>query len=209
MKDKKTRIGCYCLSGYILGAGLTGCATDPPKDTSDLCSIFAEKKAWYKNTQRAAQKWGAPIHLQMAFIHQESRFHHDARPPRDRLMGLIPWFRSSSAYGYAQAQDGTWEGYMVKTGSRGADRDDFADAVDFIGWYVHVSQRRLGLSKWDVYQQYLAYHEGHGGFKRKTYRNKPWLMGVARKVQHNAERYRTQLARCQDHLDKGWSIWPF
>ena len=43
----------------------------------------------------------------------------------------------SSAYGYAQALEGTWDDYRKDTGRRGADRDDFADSSDFIGWYMH------------------------------------------------------------------------
>jgi len=79
--------------------------------------------------------------------------------------------------------------------------------VDFIGWYGSVSHRTLGISKWDAYNQYLAYHEGHGGFKRKTYKKKAWLMKVARKVDNRAKSYHTQLSKCEDSLDKGW--WPF
>jgi hypothetical protein len=67
----------------------------------------------------------------------------------------------------------------------------------------------LGISKWDAYNQYLAYHEGHGGFKRKTYNGKPWLIGVARKVKNSASGYAAQLKRCGDDLDNGWRFWPF
>ena len=90
-----------------------------------------------------------------------------------------------------------------------ADRDDFDDAVDFVGWYCNTSHRMLGISKWDAYNQYLAYHEGHGGYKRKTYRKKKWLIKTAHRVQGNAKRYSAQLSRCEDELDRGWSLWPF
>ena len=93
--------------------------------------------------------------------------------------------------------------------NRWADRDDFDDAVDFVGWYGNTSHRMLGISKWDAYNQYLAYHEGHGGYQRKTFRKKKWLVNAAHKVQSNAERYRIQLARCEDDLDRGWSLWKF
>jgi len=72
-----------------------------------------------------------------------------------------------------------------------------------------MSHRMLGISKWDAYNQYLAYHEGHGGYKRRTYLKKPWLVKVARKVEARAKRYRAQLARCEHRLDKGWDLWPF
>jgi hypothetical protein len=118
------------------------------------------------------------------------------------------WWRVSSAYGYAQVKDDTWDWYKSKTGNWGADRDDYADAVDFMGWYSTVSQKTLGISKWDAYNQYLAYHEGHGGWKRKTYNKKKWLIGVARKVEANAKQYSTQLKRCEDNLGSSW-WWPF
>lgn len=186
-----------------------GCTGQPPKQVDDVCEVFEEKSGWYKDARRSFKKWGVPIHVQMAILRQESRFRDDAQPPRRRLLGVIPWTRPSSAYGYAQAKDATWDWYIQKTGNRGADRDDFADATDFVGWYGNTSHRMLGISKWDTYSQYLAYHEGQGGFKRKTYRKKPWLMKVARRVQASAKQYSMQLARCEDGLDRGWSLWPF
>jgi len=188
---------------------LVGCYAAQPSNLNNVCDIFQEKRAWYKSAKRSFEKWGVPIHVQMAIIYQESRFEADAKPPRMRLLGIIPTFRPSSAYGYAQIKDDTWEWYRTKTGNTGADRDDFADVVDFIGWYGKQSQGRLGVSKWNAEQQYLAYHEGHGGYAKKTYAQKPWLMKVARNVDKNASRYSQQLASCQKDLDKGWGFWPF
>ena len=196
-----------CL--FVVVALLAGCSTDPPRNITNSCDIFADKGGWYRDANRAYEKWGVPIHLQLAIIYQESRFVDDAKPPRDHILWIIPWGRVSSAYGYAQAQDSTWDWYIEKTGNRGADRDDFEDAVDFIAWYGSMSHQMLGISKWDAYNQYLAYHEGQGGYKRKTYRSKPWLVKVADKVDARARSYRTQLARCEDDLDGGWSLWPF
>jgi len=47
--------------------------------------------------------------------------------------------------------------------SFGTDRDDFGDAINFIGWDGNYSQKKIGVSKWHAYNQYLACHEGHGG----------------------------------------------
>ena len=188
---------------------LTACSSDPPRNITDSCEIFADKSGWYRDAKQAAERWGTPIHVQLAIIYQESKFVDDAKPPRDHILWVIPWGRISSAYGYAQAQDSTWDWYREKTGNHGADRDDFDDAVDFIAWYVHMSQQMLGISKWDAYSQYLAYHEGQGGYRRKTYNSKPWLIKVAKKVSARASSYHTQLARCEDTLDEGWSLWPF
>jgi hypothetical protein len=68
--------------------------------------------------------------------------------------------------------------------------------VDFIGWYTDVSQKTLGISKWDAELQYLAYHEGHSGYANGSYRGKTWLTGVASEVQAMANRYENQLQYC-------------
>ena len=182
---------------------VVSCATTPPKNLSDSCAIFAEKSDWYSAAYESYEKWGVPVHVQLAIIYQESRFVHDAKPPRRKLLWVIPWTRPTSAYGYGQIKDGTWDWYLDSTGRSWADRDDFDDVVDFIGWYGNYSYKTLGISRWDAYNQYLAYHEGHGGWKRKSYKKKPWLMKVARKVDARAKNYHTQLQRCEDELDKG------
>ena len=105
--------------------------------------------------------------LQMAIIHQESRFKADARTPMKYILGVIPTGRQSSAFGYSQALDGTWKEYRQTTGRWGARRDDIYDAADFIGWYLAASNRELGISLSDTRNQYLAYHEGRTGYKRR------------------------------------------
>ena len=129
------------------------------------------------------QRWGAPVQVPMAMMYQESSFKHDALPPRYYFLGFIPWGRVSSAYGYAQAKDETWADYKREAGGWGASRDDFADALDFMGWYIQKSQRVNGVSKWDAYGQYLNYHEGWGGYRNRSYDAKPWLKNVSQKVQ--------------------------
>lgn len=168
----------------------SGCATaplPPPSKPQDACAIFKERPSWHKAAKQAERKWGTPIHVQLAIIQAESSFRHDARPPG----------RVSTAFGYSQAIDGTWDWYREQTGNSRAKRTDFAHAVDFVGWYTSISQRTLGISKSDGYRQYLAYHEGHRGFERGTYRKKAWLLRTARQVDQQAKRYRSQLKTCR------------
>lgn len=186
---------------------LTACATYRPSNPDNLCDIFSGETDWYEAARDAQHKWGTPIFVMMAIMHQESRFVDDAQPERDWFLGIIPLPRSSSAYGYAQAQDPAWEEYVEQTGNSGADRDDFEDAIDFIGWYTDGSQKRLKLSKWDAYGQYLAYHEGRGGYSRKTYNSKPWLKKVATKVKNKASSYNRQLKTCRARLDDKVDSW--
>jgi hypothetical protein len=187
---------------------LAACTAVPPKNSDNICATFREKEDWYDDAKESYEKWGVPIPVQMAIMHQESHFVADAQPPRTWLLGFIPWFRSSSAYGYAQAKDETWDDYLDKAGSWSADRDEFADAADFIGWYSNISHSRLGISKGDANNLYLAYHEGHGGYQHKSFLKKPWLQQVAIKVAKRATLFQSQLSACEKELkSENWFFW--
>ncbi len=168
----------------------------PPGNIDDACVIKQQRPGWMKAMIRTQSRWGVPIAVQMSTIYYESKFKAQARTPLDFTMGVIPMGRNSSAFGYAQAIDSTWKWYMRDTGNRSARRDDFADAVDFMGWYMDQSYQRLGISKSNARRQYLAYHDGHAGYRRGTYRRKRWLMRVAKQVQRRAEMYAEQLTEC-------------
>ncbi|GLT14915.1 hypothetical protein FOF44_01010 [Vibrio algivorus] len=186
---------------------LSGCATPPPDNQNNICDIFRQYPDWYEDALDMNDEYGVPIQISMAFMKQESSFIGDAKPPRYYFLGFIPWGRVSSAYGYAQAQDPVWSEYQDEVSSWSS-RDDFGDAIMFIGWYMDGSQKSLGISKWDAYNQYLAYHDGRGGFKRKTYANKPSLIKVAHRVEQTAKNYGWQLKKCQAELEDNRS-WFF
>lgn len=185
---------------------LAGCASAPPKEPENLCRIFEEKRDWYHAAADMQDKWGVPIQVPMAMMYQESSFKHDALPPKDYILWIIPWGRVSSAYGYSQAKTPTWEDYVRETGNSWSSRDDFDDAIDFMGWFISKSYKINGVSKWDAYGQYLNYHEGWGGYRRQTYRNKQWLVKTAQRVKDRASRYGAQLRQCEDDLKRGW-LW--
>ncbi len=191
-------------SGLVGGGGLllaASCATLlPPRSIDDACALFAEHGDWFVGARVASQRWDVPLPVLLAIIHQESSFRAEARPPRTWHLGFIPGPRRSSAYGYSQALDGTWSDYLAATGQERAKRNRFGDAVDFVGWYVSETHRRNRIAKSDVYNQYLAYHEGHRGFARSTYQQKPWLMRRAQQARQQADRYRAQLHRCEARL---------
>jgi len=185
-----------------------GCATSPPEQVDNVCDIFREKSGWYGDAKESRARWGVPISVSMAFMHQESRFVATAKPPRKKIFGVIPGPRPSDSYGYSQAKESTWDWYQRSTGNYGADRDDFGDAIDFIGWYNNVSHKELGISKQDAFRLYLAYHEGHGGYRKQSYRSKDWLIDVARKVDRQAQQYNSQLQGCAEELEpRGWFDW--
>jgi hypothetical protein len=187
---------------------LSGCATYQPSQVADVCRIFSGETDWYKDARKSNKRWGTPIGVMMAIINQESSFRAKVRPERPKFL-FIPLPRRSSAYGYAQAQDPAWNDYRKATGNWSHDRDDFGDAINFVGWYTNTSNKRLGISKWDPYKQYLAYHEGWGGYSRGSFNKKPQLLSVAKKVKRQAEIYGAQLQKCSAKLDRATRGWLF
>ncbi|MCX7117294.1 MAG: hypothetical protein NTW94_05225 [Legionellales bacterium] len=184
----------------IVSLLLTGCMSPPPRDLNNICNIFRQYPRWYDHALDVQRRWRVPIPVQMAIIHQESKFEAGAKPPRKKLMGFIPWTRPSTATGYSQALDGTWAHYKQTNGGPLSSRHDFADGVDFIGWYANLANRKAGISRSDAYNLYLAYHEGIGGYQNKTYLHKPWLIQVARKVSSRSQVYQAQLSTCSASL---------
>jgi hypothetical protein len=99
----------------------TACASMPTPSQSEIanaCTLLDANRQWHEALRDSARNWGAPMGFQLAVMKQESSFKHDARPPRgDRQwFGLIEGDYISSAHGYSQALDSTWEMYKAQTG---------------------------------------------------------------------------------------------
>jgi len=193
------------ISMALLALSLTSCATPPPRNPDNICEIFYENRDWYYAAKEMNERWGTPIHVPLAMMYQESSFVHNAAPPM-QYFWFIPIGRASDAYGYAQAKTMTWDDYQRETGNSWSDRDDFADAIDFMGWFTAKTHKINGVSKWDAYAQYLNYHEGWGGYRKKSYNKKKWLIKVARKVDKRSKQYSRQLKGCRENLDSSW-LW--
>ena len=192
------------ILALMIAAALGSCAkrdSSAPADLDNACAILAERPHYVRAFRQAKRRWGVEPAVLMAMIYQESKFISDNRPPHQFVLGVIPTGRQSSAFGYSQALDGTWGEYVVsRAAANGARRDDMRHAADFMGWYMAQSTRDLGIHMNDVRNQYLAYHEGRGGFRRQSYRSKGWLMRVADEIETRAALYDTQLARCRPRL---------
>ena len=120
---------------------LFSCASKPPAKQENICSIFEQKSSWYRLANKSYEKWGAPIHVQMSILRQESAFQNRVKPERTKILGVIPWKRKSSAFGYTQAIDATWDWYRTENKKPLASRVNFADAIDFTGWYINKSNK--------------------------------------------------------------------
>jgi hypothetical protein len=181
---------------------LASCTAKQPSNIDNICEIFSEQRAWYKAANKSAKRWGTTIPVMMSVIHQESSFKAKAKPPRTKILWVFPGPRPASAKGYAQAIDGTWDSYRRSTGRWSAERNDFKDASDFIGWYIDQSASKNGIAKTDAQNLYLSYHEGQGGFAKGTHQGKPWLLKVAKKVEARAKTFDRQLKGCERKFKK-------
>ncbi len=203
--SKRLLSGC----GFLL---LAACSSTPthassqsrshhsaPKNTasSNACNLFKNNPSWYWEALNTYNRWGVPISVQMAIMQRESDFQAGAKPPNKEVLGFIPWGNITSAYGYAQALNGTWADYQRTTKNYKGKRDKFGDSSDFIGWYCNKANKQLGIPLNNAYSLYLAYHEGLAGYANKTYANKAWLLDVAQSVQDKANIYRVQISQCK------------
>jgi hypothetical protein len=187
------------VSVFALAMTVCGCAS-APSHINDVCRVFDQKNGWFENWRSEAnkteRKYGVPVPVLMATLRKESGFQHNAKPPRTMLLGIIPWKRVSSAYGYSQALDATWTQYQKETGHGSAKRNNFADAVDFVGWYHSKTSDMFGVKKDDAYSLYLAYYFGWNGYQRGDWQEKPGLQRYARETQKMAGDYAQQLQEC-------------
>jgi hypothetical protein len=200
-------VGCVLLAAMLLAA----CAGAPPRDQQNICRIFEQHPKWYDYAMDAEKQWGVPAHVLLSFVHFESSFRPNVRPPRDWFL-FVPLPRKSSAYGYAQAQNPAWQEYQEETRAGWfSDRDNMKDALDFVGWYNHRSHEELGISVWDPKSLYLAYHEGRAGYRSGAWRRKPQLIDRAERVDWQAREYGAQLRQCEDRFkcDAWYQFWPF
>ncbi len=168
-----------------------------PRELDNACSILAQRPTYLRAFQATEREWGVPVAVQMAIIYQESKFISNARTPHQYALGVIPVGRQSSAYGYSQALDGTWEEYLDDQNLRRARRDEITDATDFMGWYMAETTAELGIPINDTRNQYLAYHEGRNGFRQASYDDKDWLVRVAGDLEARAIMYDAQLRSCR------------
>lgn len=189
--------GFRALALLVLVAACGSGNFSAPRDLEDACSIVKQRPTYLRAMKASERKWGIPVNVQMAVLYQESKFIGNARTPYKFVLGVIPMGRQSSAYGYAQALDATWDEYRQDQRRFGAKRDRITDATDFMGWYMNESTRRLGISKSDARAQYLAYHEGRTGYSRGSYNSKPWLLRVSSETSQRSNSYYAQLKACR------------
>jgi len=186
---------------FLIFSLLTSC-NSIPKSTKNACSIFSERYLWYKYVKNSSEKYGAPVHIILAFVNKESGFDRYARPERTKLFKIIPYKRPSSSLGYSQAVKKTWEQYKKETNSPLALRTRFKDSVMFIGWYINKTHKVNKIPLNDSYRQYLNYYLGWGNYAHKVYKTDKKAIIFAKKVKTQSNIYRKQLKSCKKSLDR-------
>ena len=167
----------------------------PASYQKNFCKMMEANSGWFRQLMKVRKKTESHPWVVMAIIHQESRFDPHAVPKGTKRANEES---HQGAYGYAQAIKTTWDAFRKQTGNLDAERSNFKDATEFIGWYNDISHNQLGIDLRNTHDLYLAYHEGHGGFSQKTYRkpSNKWVVAVAKKVAKQSERYRKQFRGC-------------
>ena len=186
---------------FVIFSLLASCSSIP-KNTENACSIFSERYLWYKYVKNSSEKYGAPVHIILAFVNKESGFDRRARPPRTKIFKIIPYKRPSSSFGYSQAVKKTWELYKTETNSPLALRTRWRDSVFFISWYISKTNKINKIPLNDAYRQYLNYYLGWGNYAKKVYKTDKKAIIFAKSVQKQSKIYKSQLRECQKSLNR-------
>lgn len=195
-------------AAQLCACSLNSDAKIVPGTSRNACQIFQQNPQWYWDSLNTYYRWGVPVSVQMAIIQRESDFQAGAKPPTKKFLGVIPTFKHiTSAYGYAQAVNGTWLQYQQETHNYICYRTQYKYATDFVGWYSFKAHQRFGISLKDAYHLYLAYHEGLNAYAQQSYLQDPDLLAIARSVQYQANQYRKQISSCKYSIPKESSHW--
>lgn len=165
-------------------------------NVDNACSILKENPDWLKAARRTSLVYGVPIHTQLAFVRHESNYVKKARPLNKNRKSIFDKKYASTAYGYAQVLDGTWDEFKTTFNNKRLKRTNFGHSVEFIGWYNKRHINTGIIHKDNVAHLYLAYHEGLGGYKKKTFLKKPWLVNYSRAVHATSDKYKHQINAC-------------
>ncbi len=205
----------------------------PPSQIVDACALMTDRPGWWRAVRASQERWSVAPATQLAVIKRESSFRRFVHPPRfppvfvrsvrsgyrriDRAFGWslndsFTWPTLYTAFGYPQAIDATWELYKTNLNRTVALRVRFADAADFVGWYLSYLRSRDRIAAGDVCTLYVAYYLGSAQRVRCDVEEHADHTAVrkGRVVAEYAEAYAHQLNECASQLDADsrWWAWP-
>jgi|AntRauTorckE5430_2_1112549.scaffolds.fasta_scaffold00318_18 hypothetical protein len=159
-----------------------------------ICHVIQSNWGWARALKRVSKDYDISPGLLLSVIYHESGFRPNVRPKPYMVFGVIPW-QVSSAYGYGQIKQETWDWYKSHNPGWFQSRTQFPDTLNFIGWYYSLFLKKTETKT--VHRDfYLAYHEGLGGYQRGTYHGNDWLIKKAESVALRAKLYDEKLNDC-------------
>ena len=70
-------------------ASCGGSQFSAPRDLDNACSIARERPQYFRAMQATERRWGVPVSVQMATIHQESKFVGNARSGLTKVVKVL------------------------------------------------------------------------------------------------------------------------
>jgi hypothetical protein len=197
---RRRPVGPWAFSAACLL--LASCTTTPPRNVDDACAIFAEYGDWFADAKAASQRWGCRSRYCWRSSIRNRPFAPTPEPPRTWYLGFIPGPRPSSAYGYSQALDGTWDRYTAATGNVMAPIATSSPMpwISSAGTSTKPPCATASPNVATPITNIWLITKARAALPRALTGKKPWLMERARKVSRQAARYGSQLARCESQL---------
>ena len=203
-------LGAGLVAVLLLALAAAGCTPSVPDRQQDLCAVFHQHPDWFDYAREAEDTWDVPIHILMAFVHHESRLSERcAAAPQVRSLGhpMGPRLvRQGVRPGAGPGLGGLHERARFLLAQplghgrrprlhRLVQPRDVARAGD------RQDRRAQPLSRLS---------RGPHGYRRGSYKAKPALQRIARRVAETASSYEAQLERCESDFrcDAWYQVWP-
>ena len=106
----------------------------------------------------AEQKYGVPVPVLMATVRKESGFKTTPSRHAPSCSASFPGPASPAPTAIRRRWTAHGRNTRRETGNFAARRTNFADAVDFVGWYHAKTADTYGVARNDTFSLYLAYY---------------------------------------------------
>ena len=77
------------IKTFAVVFAISSCAASPPENPDNICSIFNEKRSWYKAAIKTEKRWKLPPYVLMSFIYQESVLNQMLNQKERQCWGLF------------------------------------------------------------------------------------------------------------------------
>jgi len=167
----------YKLSILVMATLLlSGCFGSSTKQQLQICDELDANDEWIEPAVNAQQKYGTPLALSLSLLE-------------------LPLSKLEKKHVRPRMSD--WDEYRIRSERWDAVPSNPQDAVDFIGWFTQLSQKRNSLAWHEAGEHYLALRLGHGGYHRFDATKYPELSQQAKGIDARSKRWSKELAACK------------